>query len=47
VTRKWAEHHHPLWYQSIVEKERAQQAAAGEQAPAEAAVAAEEPSERS
>jgi len=31
VTRKWAEHHHPLWYQAILEKERAKQAAADEQ----------------
>jgi len=47
VTRKWAEHHHPLWYQAIVEKERAKQAASGEQPPAEAAVAEGERSEHS
>ena len=29
VTRKWAEHHHHLWYEAITEKERAAQAAAG------------------
>ncbi len=46
VTRKWAEHHHPLWYQAIVEKERAQQAATVAEAPAVEAVAEENPSER-
>ncbi len=45
VTRKWAEHHHPLWYQSIVEKERAAQAAQAGEGEAQPVTTAGEPAE--
>jgi len=47
VTRKWAEHHHPLWYQSIVEKERAAEAARAAQEAEQEEKKEEEPKEAS